>query len=130
VIGQLHDLRIGDLGIVARLERDEPSALERVAPVVFYQTQFPSRVNAYLFHFRLREDAKIKGAIYKLGDSEPLLSQDLGKQRGSRPFALRWDVAAAAVPDGQYKVVLSGYMLATNGPVSQVVQFYHRAEIK
>jgi ribose/xylose/arabinose/galactoside ABC-type transport system permease subunit len=27
-------------------------------------------------------------------------------------------------------IAFSGYVLATNDPVSQVVQFYHRADIK
>ena len=127
---QLHDLRISDLGVVARLEREGPSAVEKVAPVVFYQTQFPSKVSGYVFHFRLREDAKVKGTIYKVGASDPVFAQDLGKQRGSRPFAFKWDVTSPPAPEGLYKLVLSGYMLATNDPVSQVVQFYHRVDIK
>jgi hypothetical protein len=130
VIQQLDDLRISDLGVVARLEREGPSAVEKVAPVVFYQTQFPSKVTGYVFHFRLREDAKVKGAIYKAAASDPVFSQDLGKQRGSRPFAFRWDVTSSLAQEGLYKLVLSGYMLATNDPVSQIVQFYHRTDIK
>jgi hypothetical protein len=130
VIQQLGDLRISDLGVVARLEREGPTAVEKVAPVVFYQTQFPSKVTGYVFHFRVREDAKVKGVIYKAPAGDAVLSQDLGKQRGSRPFALKWDVMSPPAPEGLYQLVLSGYMLATNDPISQVVQFYHRADIK
>jgi hypothetical protein len=130
VVKQLADLRISDLGVVARLEREGPSAVEKVAPVVFYQTQFPSKVSGYVFQFRLREDAKVKGTIYKVGASDPVFAQDLGKQRGSRPFAFKWDVTSPTASEGLYKLVLSGYMLATNDPVSQVVQFYHRDDIK
>ena len=130
VVKQLADLRISDLGVVARLEREGPSAVEKVAPVLFYQTQFPSKVGGYVFQFRLREDAKVKGTIYKVGASDPVFTQDLGKQRGSRPFAFKWDVTSPPASEGLYKLVLSGYMLATNDPVSQVVQFYHRADIK
>jgi hypothetical protein len=130
VVKQLADLRISDLGVVARLEREGPSAVEKVAPVVFYQTQFPSKVTGYVFHFRLREDAKVKGAIYNAAGGDPVFTQDLGKQRGSRPFAFRWGVTSPPAAEGLYKLVLSGYMLATNDPVSQVVQFYHRADIK
>jgi hypothetical protein len=39
-------------------------------------------------------------------------------------------VTSARASEGVYRLVLSGYMLATNDPVSQVVQFYHRPEIK
>jgi len=130
VVRQLDGLGISDLGVVARLEREGPSAVEQVAPVVFYQTQFPSKVTGYVFHFRLREDAKVKGVIYKMTGSDAVFTQDLGKQRGNRPFAFKWDVTSPPASEGPYKLVLSGYMLATNDPVSQVVQFYHRADIK
>ena len=130
VIRQLDGLRISDLGVVARIERESPSAIEKVAPVVFYQSQFPTRVTGYVFHFRLREDAKLKGTVYKGSGGEPVFSLDLGRQRGGRPFSLSWDVTSARVSEGVYRLVLSGYMLATNDPVSQIVQFYHRPEIK
>ena len=130
VIGQLDGLRISDLGVVVRLEREGPSAVEKVAPVVFYQTQFPTRVNGYVFHFRLREDAKLKGTVYKASGGDPVFSLDLGKQRGGRPFAVNWDVTSPRTTEGPYRLVLSGYMLATNDLVSQVVQFYHQPEIK
>jgi len=104
--------------------------VEQVAPVVFYQTQFPAKVTGYVFHFRLREDAKVKGVIYKIAGADAVFTQDLGKQRGNRPFAFKWGVTSPTASEGPYKLVLSGYMLATNDPVSQVVQFYHRADIK
>jgi hypothetical protein len=130
VVRQLDGLRISDLGVVARLDREGPSAVEQVAPVVLYQTQFPANVTGYVFHFRLREDAKLKGAVYKAAGSQAVFAQDLGKQRGDRPFAFKWDLTSSPPSEGQYKLVLSGYMLSTNDPVSQVVQFYHKADIK
>src|SRR6185369_515398 len=65
-----------DLGVVARLEREGLSAVEQVAPVVFYQTQFPAKVTGYVFHFRLREDAKVKGVIYKIAGADAVFTQD------------------------------------------------------
>lgn len=127
VVAQLDDMRISDLGVVARLGRETPSATERVAPVLFYQTQFPTKANGYAFHFRLREDAKIKGTIYK-ANGELVVAEDLGKQRGARPFVVKWDAGAAS--EGEYKLVLSGYLLSNSDPVSQVVQFYHRPAVK
>jgi hypothetical protein len=123
-------MHISDLGVVARLGRERPSAIEKVAPVVFYQSQFPSRVPGYVFHFRLREDARIKGMIYRASGGDPILSVDLGRQRGGRPFAISWDVSSTPAPEGQYRLVLSGYLLSSNDPVSQVVEFYHRPGIE
>ena len=123
-------MQLSELGVVARLERERPSAIEKVAPVVFYQSQFPTWVPGYVFHFRLREDAKIKGAIYPAAGGDPIVSLDLGRQRGGRPFALTWDVTSAPAAEGRYKLVLSGYLLSSNDPVSQVVEFYHRPRIQ
>jgi len=130
VIRQLDGLRISDLGVVARLERESPSAVEKVAPVVFYQSQFPTQVTGYVFHFRIREDAKLKGAVYKASGGAPVFSVDLGRQRGGRPFSVSWNVTTPRASEGVYRLVLSGYVLSNNDPVSQVVQFYHQPEIK
>jgi hypothetical protein len=130
VVQRLGDLRISDLGVVARLGRDNPSAIEEVAPAVFYQSQYPTKVEGYVFRFRIREDAKLKGAIYKAEGGEPVFTRDLGRQLGSRPFTFKWDVTTPAAPEGAYKLVLSGYLLDTNQKISQVVQFYHRPVIR
>jgi hypothetical protein len=123
-------LRAYDLGVVARLDRPEPGAAEKVAPVVFYQSQFPERASAYVFHFRLREAAKVKADVFKLGNPTPIVSIDLGRQRGGRPFSVRWDATSPPAPEGAYKLVLSGYMLSNSDPVSQTVEFYHRPVIR
>jgi hypothetical protein len=129
VVRQLGDLRISDLAVVARLDKKNPSALEKVAPVVLYQSQYPQRVNGYVFDFRLRDDAKVRAAGYAAEGGDALAYRDLGRERGGRPFSFRWDVSAPPLPEGWYKLVLSGYMLATNDPVSQVVEFYHQPRI-
>jgi len=130
VVQRLGDLRISDLGVVARLGRENPSAIEEVAPALFYQSQFPDKVEGYVFRFRIREDAKLKGAIYKEGGGEPVFVRDLGRQLGDRPFAFKWDAASSHAAEGVYKLVLSGYLLDTNQKISQVVQFYHRPVVK
>jgi hypothetical protein len=130
VVQRLGDLRISDLGVVARLGRENPSAIEEVAPALFFQSQFPTKVEGYVFRFRIREDAKLKGAIYKEEGGEPLFVRDLGRQLGDRPFSFKWEVAASHAAEGTYKLVLSGYLLDTNQKISQVVQFYHRPVVK
>lgn len=130
VIRQLHGLSLYDLGVVARLDKSMPRAEEYVAPVLLYQSNYPSEVSGYVFVFRLRDEAKIKGTIYKEAGGKPILVQDLGRQRGGRPFPFQWDLASTPAPKGAYKLVLKGYMLSNNYPVEQVVHFYHQPEVK
>jgi hypothetical protein len=51
--------------------------------------------------------------------------QDLGRQRGGRPFSVRWDLSSSPAKPGLYRLILSGYVTGTNDPVSQVVRFAH-----
>ena len=62
-------LRVDELGVVARLGVDQPSAIEKVAPALFYQSQFPTRVTAYVFHFKVRESSELWWNIYPLRDA-------------------------------------------------------------
>jgi hypothetical protein len=130
VIGQLSGLTIGDLGTVARLDSAQPQAIERVAPVVFYQSQYPAVVSGYRFAFKLRDDAKIKAMIYADKGGDGVAVQSLAPQRGGRPFWIKWDLAGSAPPEGAYKLVVSGYVLNTNDPINQIVQFYHQPRMK
>jgi hypothetical protein len=130
VVRQLADLRISDLGVVVRLDRDAPSAIEEVAPALFYQSQFPSGIRGYVFHFKLREDAMLKASMFKEAGTEPVWSAPLARRTAGRPFPYKWDLAAGGAPEGAYRLVLSGYLLNTNDPISQVVKFYHRPQVR
>jgi hypothetical protein len=130
VIQQLRGLKLYDLGVVARLDKANPSADETVAPVVLYQREVPNDAKGYVFFFRLRDDAKVTAAYFEDAGSEALVRQDLGTQRGGRPFAVKWDASAASARPGRYKLVLSGYVLSTNDPISQVVRFHHQPSIR
>lgn len=130
VVRQLANLRISDLGVVVRLDRDTPSATEEVAPALFYQSQFPTAVRGYVFHFRLREDAMVKGSIFKETGAQSLWSAPLARRTAGRPFSYRWDLGEEGAPEGSYRLVLSGYLLNTNDPISQVVKFYHRPQVR
>lgn len=98
VLGSL-DLRISDLGIVARVGKSDPAADEQVVPVVFYQSQLPNEVKGYVFSFRLREDSKITATVY--GSGAQYMVQELGKVRGGRPFTFKWNLASKAAPRGR-----------------------------
>ena len=130
VISQLSGLTIRDLGTVARLGSAQPQAIERVAPVVFYQSQYPAVVSSYRFAFKLRDDAKIKAMIYADKGGDGVAVQSLTAQRGGRPFWIKWDVASSTLSEGPYKLIVSGYVLNTNDPINQVVHFYHQPRLK
>jgi hypothetical protein len=130
VVRHLSGLRISDLGALARLGRETPSATEEVAPVVLYQSQFPAKVGGYVFHFRLRDDANIGGAVYKQAGGDPVAAFERQRRFGGRPFTMEWDANKPPAAEGAYKLVLSGYLLKSNDRISQVVQFYHRPAIR
>ena len=130
VISQLPGLTINELGTVARLDSPQPRAIERVAPVIFYQSEYPAEVKGYRFAFKLRGDAKIKAMIYPENGGEGILVQSLAPQRGGRPFWIKWDATSPFVSRGAYKLVVSGYMLNSNDPLNQVVHFRHQPRLK
>ncbi len=129
VLGQLKDFKLSELGVVARLGKPAPSVIEKVAPVVFYQSQLPSKTKGYLFTFRLREDGKVTATIFKEGAGAGLAKQTFARQAGGRPFTVKWDLSGINVPEVFYRVVLKGYFLDTNEPISQTVSFYHQPHI-
>jgi len=128
VIQQLAVLQMYDLGVVARLGKPEPSKVERVAPVILYHSQLPATINAYLFSFKTSGDARLTCSIYNEGGSEPLFIHVFRRQRGGRPFTVRWPTPTAG--EGFYKLVVSGYFLDTNDPIQQTVSFYHQPVVK
>lgn len=130
VIRHLNGLSLYDLGAVARLDYSEPRAEEYVAPVLLYQSNHPAVVSGYEFVFKLREAAKIKGAIYRESDTHPIYERNLGERPGNRPFVFHWNLSDSPATEGTYKLVLEGYMIGNNNPVAQVVHFYHRPQVQ
>lgn len=126
VLRQLPGLSAADLGVVVRLDKEEPGALETVAPASLSLTaDADTAVRGYVFAFKLREDAQLRVTIFDETKDTPVFAADLGRQRGGRPFWLRWDLTKSPAPMGPYRLVLKGYVLTTNDPVSQVVRFVH-----
>jgi hypothetical protein len=107
VLQELRGIEMYDLGVIARLDRPEPSKLERVAPVVFYASQLPTTIKGYLFTFKASSDGRLSYAIYREGAADPVFSQSIPKQLGGRPFTIRWDSSQAA--EGTYSLVVKGY---------------------
>ena len=131
VLRQLPGLTAADLGVVVRLDKEEPGALETVAPASLSPTaDAGTAVRGYVFAFKLREDAQLRGTIFDETRGIPVFAADLGRQRGGRPFLLRWDLTKSPAPAGSYRLVLKGYVLTTNDPISQVVRFVHASTEK
>ena len=128
VLKQLRGLQPYDLGVVARLDKANPSADESVAPVVLYQSKPPQLAESYLFYFRLREESVVKAAIYPESSQQAVFTQDFGRQAGGRPFAVKWTKASDAAA-GRYRLVLRGFVSSSNDPIVQVVRFYHQPKV-
>ncbi|MCC7546285.1 MAG: hypothetical protein IT532_00820 [Burkholderiales bacterium] len=128
VLKQLRGLQPHDLGVVARLDKPNPSADEAVAPVVLYQSDPPRSADSYVFYFRVREESVLKASIFPESGDRAVFSQDFGRQAGGRPFAVKW-TGASAVPAGRYRLVLRGFVSSTNDPIVQVVRFYHQPKV-
>ena len=124
VVRQLEGLKMYDLGVLVRLEKSEPGAVERVAPALFYHSKAPPTVKGYLLTFKTYRDARLKCSIYKEGSKVELFTLSFPRQSGGRPFSVKWPTSGAT--DGIYRLVIKGYLLDNNERFDQTVIFYHR----
>lgn len=126
VLRQLSDsFRLYDLGVVARLDRETPSATERILPAILFHSQLPNIINGYRFTLKTGGDARLFCKIFKEGDDEPIDTQVFRRKRGGRPFTITWDATQAA--PGDYRLVITGFFLNTNeGIKAQTIRFYHQ----
>lgn len=123
VVRQLEGLKMYDLGVLVRLEKPEPGAVERVAPALFYHSQAPPTVKGYLLTFKTYRDARLTCSIYKEGTKVELFTRSFRRQSGGRPFSVKWSTSGTT--DGIYKLVIKGYFLDNNERIDQTVIFYH-----
>lgn len=121
-------MSIYELGAVARLSRSEPSADERVAPVVLYHSNPPDTAASYLFAFKTSGDARLSYAVYHDKADKPLTSVARIKVSGGRSFTLGWNAAGAET--GRYRLVIEGYLLDTNQRLHQTVRFFHQPTVR
>lgn len=126
VLRYFPELNMADLGIVVRLDKEEPGALETVAPATLSSSaDTDAPLTGYKFVFKLRDDAQVRATIVDETKGTPVFAGDLGQLRGGRPFLVWWDIRKFPAPAGSYRLVLKGYVLANNSPVSQVIRFVH-----
>jgi hypothetical protein len=128
VIQQLAGIEMYDLGVVARLEKPEPSKVDRVAPVIFYHSQLPATITGYLFTFKTAANAQLTWSVFKEGEAEPVFPWTPRQEQGGRPFVVRWDAAKAS--EGYYKLMMSGYFRDNNNRFDYSIRFYHQPNVK
>jgi len=117
-----------DLGVLARMGREEPSADDQVAPVILYHREVPKMITAYLFTLKVNGDARLSCSFYRSDSQAPLAQQHFPKKVAGRPFTVRWDSQAAG--EGAYKMIVEGFFLDTNEHFSQTVRFYHQPRVQ
>ncbi len=122
VLRKLSSFSAGDLGVVVRLRREDPSRAEMVAPAALFAAQPPPAATGYRFTFKTNGTARVSGRISR-SDKEVFRRPQSWERAGS-PFTLVWD--AQGQPDGEYRLDLSGYF-DDNTPLVKEVRFHHRA---
>ena len=121
-------MTMSELGALARLGRPEPSADERVAPLILYHTRLPKTIQRYLFALKTSTDARVVHTVFREGATSPIVTGAPLRPRGGRPFVVQWD-ATKATP-GAYRIVLDGYALDSNQRLQQTVRFTHQPTVQ
>ena len=116
-------IKLNDLAVLARLERQNPSQNERVAPVFLFYSRPPAAVTGYMFTFFLNVDSRLACFFYKEGSTVPVLAQNFPREPAGRSFTVTWN--SAGVPEGWYKLVVRGKRLNNNEDFTTMVNFYH-----
>lgn len=91
-----HRFPIENLGVLARLKKDGPSADELVAPAILYHTRLPSAVAAYLFTMKPASDARMKIQVFTATGDTAVWESAVPLAAGDQPVLMRWPVASSS----------------------------------
>ena len=116
---------MGIQGAVVRLGQADPGRNESVAPAVLFHTKAPTSADGYRFTFKTNGAAQVTCRIYR-GNKE-IYKRPQNREKAGSPFTLVWE--AKGQPEGEYRLVLSGYF-DDNTQLAKEVVFYHRASWK
>jgi hypothetical protein len=128
VIQQLDEIKMYSLGVVVRLKNPKPSMAEQVAPVILYYSHVPTTIEGYLFTFKTNAEARLTCSISKASEAGPVFTRTFRRQRGGRPFTVRWNSSLAQ--EGPYQLLITGYFLETSDFIDQTVRFFHQPVVK
>ena len=121
------DIQLYGLGALARIGDAKPKSKERIAPVILYHSQLPSKVEGYRFTFKMNGDARITCVVYEENNRKPVWRKIVRRQIGGIPITVNWSVNGAK--SGPYRFMIKGFFLTDNTPVHQTIQFYHQADL-
>lgn len=118
-------LSLSKLAAAARLGRNPPRNIERVAPVALYHSRPPQSAEGYRFVFFPDRKMRLTLQLFREGSAQPLDTQRFPSVPAALPKEFRF--AAKGWPDGSYRLTVTGY--AEDGPVNVEVHFYHRRNL-
>jgi hypothetical protein len=124
VLRRLPNVRLLDLGVIVRLDQEQPAKSERVVPALLYDAKPSDVAAAYRFAMKTNGRANVSAAIYS-GDKE-LYKRPANWEDANSPFTVRWD--AGSLPEGWYRLVLTGYF-TNNTKLDKEIRFYHRPSL-
>ncbi len=126
VLRKLSRVTADDLGAVVRLRMDTPGAREVVAPAVLSGSGAPPETPGYRFTLKTNGTAWVTCKIYR--DATEVFTRPKKRERAGSPFTVRWP--SDGQPDGEYRLVVSGYFESDSSPIAKEVAFYHRTRLK
>jgi len=129
VLQHLDAMKLAKLGALVRLEEENRSMKERVAPAVFYSSVSPTHVKAYRFVFILGRVASLRCRIIKIDTpDEPLFHEYRRKALAIKPMFLDWDSSEAT--EGWYRLTIDGRVKGTIEEWIYSVEFYHQPTLE
>lgn len=122
------NIDVYDFGVIARIGNAKPKAKERIAPVILYHSQLPSKVKGYRFTFKTAGDARLSCMVFEENSRKAIWRRTVKRQIGGIPITVTWDATQAK--SGSYRFMVKGFFLSDNSPIHQTVQFYHQPDLK
>jgi hypothetical protein len=123
VISHIDALTLDDLGIVVRRGSATASSSERISPATLGHPPVESHVTGYVFTFVADSDIRVRCTVTPTGGNTAVVTRMFNRQPGNRPFSVHFK--ASALPQGAYRLLLSGFVIETNDSIDQTVEFYH-----
>ncbi len=121
------EVKLYDLGVLARVGSSEPSSIERVAPAILFHAFIPSSISGYIFTFRHSEVMRANASIIQETTGKALFKRNFRSTNVGDPLNIHWETNGAEA--GNYRLELSGFSLESNEPFRIEVRFYHQPNV-
>lgn len=125
------NIGLHELGIVVRLDH-QAGAVERVLPAVLSAASLSSAtIQSYAFTFKTLGDARLSCIIERAsaeGKIAKVEEPQCGMARGKQAQTIVWKPKSDTA-SGWYTLKITGYQVADNEPLEQLVHFMHQAQM-